>query len=335
VDADLSALHASRWSVEKASGWQSRLSGARGCNYVPRHCVNTTQMWQQFDQEIIDEELGWGHDIGLNSLRVFVQYLVYESEPSQLLDAVSRLLDIAARHGMTVMFALLDDCWGPEPTLGAQPAPLPGVHNSRWTSSPGEMRRQPEHWPDLERYVKGLLGRFASDERVIAWDLYNEAGPASRPLVEAAFAWSREVGPSQPLTSCWEADDLVDVVTFHCYTDPEKPGFHQALQAGTKSGRPVACTECLARTYGNTLEKILPAFGAAQIGWYVWGLVSGATQTRFPWRWPVGGPEPCLWFHDLLYPDGRPYRPEEVDLLRAYAAMAESRAGCQDDRETD
>jgi len=322
VSEQLERLHTLRWSGEKAMGWAQRLAGARGCNYVPRDCCNTTQMWQDLDEKIIDEELGWAAAIGLNSVRVFVQYLVYEAYPAKLLDALSAFLDIADRHGISVMFVLLDDCWGPEPTLGEQPTPIPGVHNSRWTSSPGAARRQPEHWPGLERYVKGVLSRFSSDQRIIAWDLYNEARPESRSLVEAAFAWSREVAPSQPLTSCWEADDLVDIVTFHCYLNAAKPEFAEAVQQARSSGRPAVCTECLARSYGNTLERILPAFAAQDIGWYVWGLVSGATQTRFPWGWPPGGPEPRLWFHDLLYPDGTPYRQEEADLLRTYAVAS-------------
>jgi GH35 family endo-1,4-beta-xylanase len=78
---------------------------------------------------------------------------------------------------------------------------------------PGHHAPQAEHWPDLKRYVQGVLAHFAHDERVVAWDLYNEAAPASRPLVEAAFAWAREVAPSQPLTSCWQADDLADIIS--------------------------------------------------------------------------------------------------------------------------
>ncbi len=275
-----------------------------------------------FRLQEIDQELGWAAGIGLNSLRVFLQYLVYEADPPALLDRLAAFLDIAARHGHSTMFVLFDDCWGPEPALGAQPAPRPGVHNSGWTASPGVTRRQPEHWPGLERYVKDILGLFAHDERVIAWDLYNEPYTATRPLVEAAFAWAREVAPSQPLVTCWQADDLADLTTVHLYEDPDKPEVAAELKAALLSGRPVLCTECMARPLGSTLERILPIYAAAGVGWYVWGLVSGATQTRFPWDWPAGGPEPYLWFHDLLYPDGTPYRQAEVELIRSYAGRS-------------
>ncbi len=321
---DLDRLRSARWPVERARAYRERCARLRGCNYIPRTCVNTTQMWQQPDdpqshERLLDQELGWAAGAGLNSLRVFLQYLVYEADPRGFLSRMEAFLDIAARHGQSVMFVLLDDCWGPEPALGPQPTPVPGVHNSRWTSSPGVTRRRREHWPELEGYVQGVLAHLGGDERIVAWDLYNEPAPPSRPLVEAAFAWAREVGPSQPLITCWQADDLADLATFHAYGDPAKPEFAQAMQAALASGRPAICTECMARTTGNTLQRLLPAYAEAGIGWYVWGLVSGATQTRFPWGWPAGGPEPYVWFHDLFYPDGTPYRPEEIELIRCHA----------------
>ena len=49
-------------------------------------------------------------------------------------------------------------------------------------------------WPDLERYVKDIVGTFGQDPRVLIWDLYNEPGNSrmgtkSLPLAEAAFAY--------------------------------------------------------------------------------------------------------------------------------------------------
>jgi hypothetical protein len=183
------------------------------------------------------------------------------------------------------------------------------------------MRTTPEHWPQLAEYVREVIGRFADDERVIAWDLYNETKPEHRPLLKSVFGWAREADPSQPLVACWEADDLCDLPTFHCYEDAGGEKFAAVLEEATESGRPALCTECLARNYGNTLEKLLPAFRERGIGWYVWGLVAGATQTRFPWGWPAGGPEPPIWFHDLLYPDGTPYDEGEIALLKEEAGL--------------
>ena len=59
--------------------------------------------------------------------------------------------------------------------------------------------------PDLRRYVEAFLGRFGNDQRIIAWDLYNEprARDTSVAQLHDVFAWARRVAPSQPLTACW------------------------------------------------------------------------------------------------------------------------------------
>jgi hypothetical protein len=52
---------------------------------------------------------------------------------------------------------------------------------------------------------------------------------------------------------------------------------------------------------------------------YNWGLVAGKTQTYFPWdSWDrPDAAEPKLWFHDLLYPDGRAYRASEIQTIQS------------------
>jgi hypothetical protein len=214
------------------------------------------------------------------------------------------------------MLILFDDCFKPEPKLGKQPDPVPGVHNSQWTSSPGNRRKQPDYWPKLEKYVKHVVRHFGNDKRVLVWDLYNEADKSSRPLVLAAFRWAREVNPSQPLTSCWEAADVSDVITFHDYGKPD-PGELARLRAE----RPAICTECIARGGGSTFEAVMPAFAQAGVGWYMWGLVQGRIQTYYHWRSPKNAPEPVLWNHDLLRGDGTPYKVEEIELIRGFRSQ--------------
>jgi hypothetical protein len=117
---DVRSLRAMRWTPERAWRWYRGIGSIRGFNYVPRTAVNTTEMWQSLDEETIDEEFGWAAACGLNSARVFVQYLVYEAEPRALLDRMERFLALAARHGISVTFVLFDDCWRSEPALGPQ-----------------------------------------------------------------------------------------------------------------------------------------------------------------------------------------------------------------------
>jgi hypothetical protein len=62
-----------------------------------------------------------------------------------------------------------------------------------------------------------------------------------------------------------------------------------------------------------------PADGEYEVGMYNWGFVVGKTQTHLPWdSWqrPYVDREPDEWFHEVLHPDGTPYRQAEADLIR-------------------
>ena len=178
----------------------------------------------------------------------------------------------------------------------------------------------------MKEFVTATLRRYSRDKRIVCWDLWNEPRVEDRPMVEDMFAFAREADPSQPLTATWQGEDLSDVYSFHTYGKPGKPEgpepglapFDEELQRAVDSGRPLLCTECLARTFGNTFEAFLPPFARHKVGWYIWGLCAGSAQHHFPWRWPVGSPEPKTWFHCVLYPDGTPSREEEIALIKAF-----------------
>lgn len=333
-------LTVARWDEARAWDWYKRIGWLRGCNYIPRTAVNTIEMWQQetFDERTIDEELGWAEEIRLNSIRVFLHYLVWEADPSGFKKRLDRFLSIAHKHKISAMLVLFDDCWNQEPKLGPQEPPIPGVHNSRWVASPGRSRVLDRNsWKGLEKFVKDVVGSFAKDERVVAWDLYNEPGnegmgEKSLPLVEAAFEWAREVSPSQPLTVGLWADfqdemhrrfaELSDVISFHAYDPPE--GVRAKIEFLQRFKRPILCTEFLRRQVGNTFAALLPLFAQHKVGWYFWGLVAGKTQTYLDWSSKPGDPPPKIWQHDLLHPDGTPFDPAEVELLREWAGKMAS-----------
>jgi hypothetical protein len=293
-------------------------------------------MWQRetYDPAAIDQELAWAAAAGYNSLRVFTQYLVWRDDRAGLLARVDHFLEIASGHGMRAMLVPFCDCSfsGREPYLGSQDPPLSGVHNSGWVPSPGLARvTDRSAWPDLKRYVQDLVGRYGRDERVLAWDLYNEPGNSdmgkkSLPLVEAAFCWAREAGPTQPLTvGLWNdfegtmsrrLAELSDVISFHAYGDPRD--VEAKIDVCRSYGRPLLCTEWLRRQVGNTFGAILPLFRRHRVGWYHWGLVAGKTQTYLPWGAQPGDPPPEVWQHDVFHPDGRPYDPRELEQVREF-----------------
>lgn len=345
------ANYSDLWTVERANDWYQQQGWLVGCNFSPSTAINQLEMWQEetFDPETIDRELGWAEDLGFNTARVYLHDLLWEQDSTGFLERVDQFLEIADSHGIKIMFVLFDGVWHPYPKLGMQPEPTPHVHNSGWVQSPGlEVLQDSTQDPRLERYVKGVIRHFAEDDRVLIWDIFNEpdnpnvsaygdieskdkAELALR-LLKKSFEWAREAGPSQPITSgVWRGDysdpkNLApmdsfmlynsDINSFHQYEGPEK--FTEVMNHLKQYERPLLCTEYMARGNESTFEDILPIMKENNIGAYNWGFVSGKSQTIYPWdSWTKSyTAEPELWFHDIFYPDGTPYRQAEVDLIK-------------------
>ena len=187
-----------------------------------------------------------------------MQYLVWKHDPEGLKKRLERFLAIADKHGITTTLVLFDDCaFGDppqtEPYLGKQRDPIPGMIAPSWTPSPGlKAVTDRTAWPDLEKYVKDVVGAFGRDKRVLMWDLYNEPGNSgmgnkSLPLVEATFAWARAGDPvaaadDEPVGRARRDQptgklELSDVVSFHFYGNYD--GLRRqiaALQAARAAG---------------------------------------------------------------------------------------------------
>jgi hypothetical protein len=244
----------------------------------------------------------------VNCLRVVLPFVVWEHDPEAFKKRLDAFLGICDRHGIRVMFALFDDCvFGPisDPEYGPQPEVVEGWYANGWTPSPGHrIVRDSTQWPRLEKYVRDLVGSFASDRRVWVWDLYNEPtngglGDVSIPLVEKAFAWARDVDPDQPLTvGQWNGDAALnrviyrnsDIITFHDYGPAEHLSQHIADLKN--HDRPIVNTEWLNRGNGSLVATCLPVFGKEKVGCLHWGLVNGKTQTDLNWGHRPGQPDP-------------------------------------------
>jgi hypothetical protein len=308
-----------------------------------------------FDLNAIEKELALAKGLGFNSIRVFLHDLLWEQDAKGFLDRADQFLAVADKHGIGVMFVLFDGVWDPDPKLGKQRGPRPHTHNSGWVQSPSrDLLKDRARREALAAYVKGVIGHFKDDRRVHAWDIYNEPdntnvnsyGANSRTktelpdkeqlalaLITKAFAWAREANPSQPLTAgvwsgSWKSLDAMtpmarfcvehsDVISFHSYAPLEEVKSRVA-DLRRQFNRPLLCTEYMARPAGSTFETILPYFKEQKIAAYNWGFVDGKTQTIYPWdswRKSYTG-EPPVWFHDIFRKDGKPYREEEVKLIR-------------------
>lgn len=339
------------WSVEKANEWYSKVGWQVGCNFGPSTAINQLEMFQAdtFDAKTIDRELGWAEDIGFNSIRVYLHDLLWKQDAEGFLKRLDQFLAIADKHKIKVLFVLLDSVWDPFPKQGEQRAPKPHLHNSGWVQSPGqEILKDPKRHDELEGYIKGVIGRFKDDPRVVVWDIMNEPenpNPNSYnkvefpekeemafALIQKAYAWAREIGPSQPITSgAWSGDwykgkitplykfmlEQSDVISFHCYDDIND--MKARVEFLKRYNRPIFCTEYMARVTGSTFQNILPYLKQQNVAAYNWGFVAGKTQTIYPWdSWTkTYTAEPPVWFHDIFRANGEPYRQEEVDCIKS------------------
>ncbi len=322
------------WSKEQANNWYQHQGWLRGCNFIPSTAINQLEMWQAetFDTATINRELGWAASIGMNVMRVYLHHLAWEVDTAGFKDRMGQYLRIADKHGIRTIFVFFDDCWNPTYRTGKQPEPRPGIHNSGWVRDPGDILFEDTTlFTGLEMYVKDVMKRFSQDTRIVLWDLYNEPGNSgygnrSMNLLQKVFRWGREANPSQPLSSAvWNAmlGDLngyqlgnSDVITYHQY---QNDSLHRkAIDSLRVYGRPMICTEYMARKHNSRFDNIMPMLKAENIGAINWGLVSGKTNTIYAWDAPMpDGSEPDLWFHDIFRKDGTPYKQEEVDLIKS------------------
>lgn len=341
-----------RMTKQEAAQWYRAQPWLMGSNYVPSTAINQLEMWQAptFDPVTIDREFGWAEKLGMNTMRVFLHNLLWEQDAEGFRQRVDQMLAIAAKHHIRVMLVLFDSVWDPDPKSGPQHPPIPGVFMSGWVEGPGAARLADRSQDGkLQAYVEDVVGHFGKDDRVLAWDVWNEPDhngggnyrktPRKTELVASllprVFEWARARNPVQPITSglhrgpgSWAQEDQLnavekvqlaqsDILSFHDYGWPEV--FEGRIRQLLPYGRPILCTEWLARLRGSTVDTILPLGKRYGVGMYNWGFVDGKTATKLPpdsWSRPMTSGEPDVWYHDLLHSDGTPFRQREAQMMR-------------------
>lgn len=313
-----------KWSATKANDWWAARPWVCGFNFLPSTAVNFLEMWMAdtFDRETIARELQWAADIGFNSVRTNLHYLVWKNDQEGLIERFEWFLETAAKAGLDTMPVLFDDCGfgGFEPVYGAQPEPAKNIHNGRAVANPGRAAVMDRtQWPDFKRYVQDVITRHKDDTRVLLWDLYNEPGNLmiftelgafaefdhamtehSRDLMLATFEWTREINPAQPLTvAAWRTpppgydarayDNEIDRLAIEL---SDVITFHAYCNRNdaevyidqlSEIGRPMLTTEWMARTIDSKISDQLELYHDRKVGCFNWGLVQGRTQTHLPW----------------------------------------------------
>ena len=356
-----------RWSKERAWEWYNSRPWMRGCNYMSADCANRIDQWQQLGFEdrfkTTEEELKLMQSTGFNTVRLIIEYAVWQQEHDGFMERFDRYLSLCAKYGMSCMIVLANDCMPPKTELWALP-PVGephydwGYHGGRKHSQHGVHAGPAPHYylddaqsrEDYLRMVREIVTKYRNDERVCIWAVYNEPGNSARqditlPNLKLMFETVRACKPDQPLTSgVWSimgrGDEPLnevnqyalansDIVSYHCYMKYEE--HVRIIKRLKKEGRPIINTEWLARCFGNDVFSLFPLFYLEGIGCYNWGFVAGKYQTYEPWEgtWAAYADGSLTdvdftkWFHDLYRPNHRPYDPREIELIKSFCRLAD------------
>ena len=106
-----------------------------------------------------------------------------------------------------------------------------------------------------------------------------------------------------------------DIITYHNYEDPQ--WHRRTIELLKTTGRPLICTEYMARIRNSRFHNIMPLLKEKNVGAINWGFAAGKSNTIYAWDTPIpNGEQPVEWFHDIFFADGTPYRHDEVNLIR-------------------
>jgi hypothetical protein len=296
-------------AVTEAAAGPRDWTWVQGAVFVPTNCVNEAQQWDEYDPVVNDRELHYASVYGINVVRVYLHYYVYLKKREALLGSIEDFLQRAEKYGIKTEFVFFDDCWNqpPKDLLSADyryPAPIPGVHNSRWLVCPGDDVRDhyEQHRAGLKAYVQDIVRAHKSDPRVAFWEIYNEPNKseATVRLERDAMGWIKETGSAIPVTATggvFSGGPFSDFPSWHEY------GGYAILGDGHS-----LCTECMNRQ-GQGVPGIVSHF-KGKVGYIMWEFGIGRDNCRFAWGDNRDKPrkdEPPTPFHGIVYPDGHPW----------------------------
>jgi hypothetical protein len=289
----------------------------KGAVFVPTKYVNEAQQWDEYDPVINDRELRCASIYGINCVRVFLHFDIYMKKKAALLNEIEDFLTRADKYGIKTEFVFFDDCWNqPDKDILSPdykyPAPIFGVHNSRWLVSPGENVRQhyAEYRDRLKAYVQDIVNAHKTDPRIAFWETYNEPNhsPETVRLMIDSLDWIHETGTKIPATATGRdsaGGQYSDFQSWHIYGNYNYTGTPDSLN-----------TECMNRQ-GQTVPGIVEHF-KDKTGFIIWEFGVGRDNCRFAWDENRDHPrqtEATTPFHGIVYPDGHPWSVDDAKAL--------------------
>ncbi len=170
-------------------------SKIKGANYVPSYARNDIEIWRKYDQSYIERELGYARSLGLNSVRIFLNYKVYTDDKKLMLNRIDNFLSLCEKNKLRAMLVLFDACFE-YPNLGEladrfgkdkkckeffqQWSRAMGMENrvnelfNLWPPNPGFKYLGKEFWKEEEEYVRDIVKAHQGDSRIVLYDIMNE-----------------------------------------------------------------------------------------------------------------------------------------------------------------
>jgi len=290
-------------------------SKIKGFNYQPSYGSNGFELWQKFDEKIIDNELGLGKKYfpKMNAIRLWLSWDAFCRNRKRFASNFEKALAIAGRHDLSVMPVLFNRWHDNLLDYG-------GIYVDHFLPRINWVQRENMFDP----YMEAIVGKHAGDTRVFAWDLCNEpfsysCAPDEIPeIYSAEYAWlealyntCKKLGARAPVTvgiHCGvplsKIEQISDVLSIHPYwtgsPHQDKSAYEKKLDEdaafASKVRKPLLATEtCWGEVDdGRRVEIIRYTLGELnkrKIGWLVYllhhSLIADAHRPEFG---PVGAP---------------------------------------------
>lgn len=349
-----------KWTISQIKSWYKKQGFITGCNFLPSNVVNRLDMWQSYkrDEHLLaaDKELKMCHDLGFNSVRLWLNFDVYFKESKEFLITLEKYISLCAKHKQSVMLVLAYEEDLPY-TKTFVPKEL-GEQKKYYNHfnrdyelldknlKEGNIKHYLEYPSIKNKYlemVKKVVTKYRNDKRILAWNIFNEPGieidKRNIPLMKELHDLVRSLDPIQPLASDIYyspykgkfklesekvAAELSDFISYHNYQNFKS--FKEGIEFVKQFNRPIIVTEWLNRCNHNNIEDIYPYLKKNTIGSYIWGFVAGDTFTTEPWDsiWKDFKKNPKLnfdvtkWQHEIYRKNGHPYNPKEIEIIKKY-----------------
>lgn len=258
------------------------------------------------DHATLERDLGYAKRIDLNSTRIWLSYKAYKQDPRSFIEHLRNYIRTANRMGMTTM---------------------PILWNGN-DLNPESLK--PSFHQEGDAYVKTVVAAVKDEPGLLMWDIMNEplwndyynkaTGEEKKQhraeitaFVRYYLSYVKKIDAVNALTVGYafsseieDTADLVDVLSFHDYTQTRKAveeAYETAEDVSKKFGKPILNTEtaCIARA--NPYDEVLQIAREHHTGWYLFDLI-------------IQG----YWgeVHGIFYPDGTVRDPSIVAAILGF-----------------